>query len=54
MSTNNTNNNSLIYSSASLNALQNLQPWSALSNHSNLSSTSSVSDDSNHRTNNQQ
>ncbi|CAF1682696.1 unnamed protein product [Adineta ricciae] len=43
-------NNSLIYSSASLNALQNLQPWSTPSNHSNLSSTSSTSDDSHQRT----
>lgn len=51
---NNTANNSLIYSSASLNALQNLQPWSIPSNHSNSSSSSSLSDDSNHRTNNQQ
>ncbi|CAF0990793.1 unnamed protein product [Rotaria sordida] len=48
------NNNSLIYSSASLNALQNLQPWSTPSNHSSLSSRSSLSDDSNHRTNNRQ
>ncbi|CAF1450864.1 unnamed protein product [Rotaria magnacalcarata] len=48
------NNNSLIYSSASLNALQNLQPWSTPSNHSNLSSRSSSSDDSNQRTNNRQ
>ncbi|CAF0757096.1 unnamed protein product [Rotaria sp. Silwood1] len=48
------NNNSLIYASASLNALQNLQPWSTPSNHSNLSSRSSLSDDSNHRTNNRQ
>ncbi|CAF1145474.1 unnamed protein product [Adineta steineri] len=50
----NDNNNSLIYSSASLNALQNLQPWSTPSNHSNLSPTSSVSDDSNHRATNRQ
>ncbi|UJR25104.1 hypothetical protein I4U23_006464 [Adineta vaga] len=45
----NDNNNSLIFSSASLNALQNLQPWSTPSNHSNLSSTSSISDDSQHQ-----
>lgn len=48
------NNNSLMYSSASLNALQNLQPWSTPSNHSTLSSRSSLSDDSNHRANNRQ